>query len=378
MNICMVLGCHFNYNKGGAEIQADLLANYMIEKGHQINYIRKGGKNSKKPRKYKKNYWIYQVKKPLLNKNIFSYKNRGFLYKLLNKIDPDVIYQRGIHFADMISYYGNKNDIPVVSGISQDDMCSRNNLTLNPKGFLNLINNLIKEKYHQKSKMIISQTERQKKLLKKNFSVNSVVIPNGHEVPSKKRIKKTKPPIVCWIGNMKKWKQPEIFLKLAKELDYINARFVYCGRLPSNNVYKNKIIRKTKDLPNVDYLGEVPFDKTNELLLKSSIFVNTSASLSNSKYERTEGFPNTFIQAWMRKTPVISLNFDPDGIVKKFRLGRISGDFNTLKNDVKELIKNEKLRRRIGEKARDHAVEKFDMKKIGKRHLQIFKTLLNN
>jgi len=378
MNICMALGSHFEFAKGGAEIQADLLSNYMINKGHHINYIRQGKENSEVPVKHKKNYRIYKVKKPFLSNNAFVYKNKKFLYNLLDEIDPDVIYQRGIHFADLISSYGEQKDIPVISGISQNDLCSKNKISFEPKGALNLINNFIKQRYYQKSRMIISQTEKQKRLLKKNFGVDSVVIPNGHKVPKKSNVKKTNPPIVSWIANIKKWKQPEIFLELAKELKNVNARFVYCGRPSSDENYQDKIIRETDELSNIEYLGEVPFEKTNELLSKSSIFVNTSASFSNQEYGRTEGFPNTYIQAWMRETPVVALNFDPDGIMKEKKMGVHSGNFEKLVEDVRYLLENEDVREKMGKRARRHAVENYDIEKIGERYLEIFEKHVKN
>ena len=66
-------------------------------------------------------------------------------------------------------------------------------------------------------------------------------------------------------------------------------------------------------------------DETNREISQAHVLVNTSLY---------EGFPNTFIQAWLRAVPTISLNVDPDGVIE----GR-AWDFvpATLKNSEQRL-----------------------------------------
>ena len=60
--------------------------------------------------------------------------------------------------------------------------------------------------------------------------------------------------------------------------------------------------QQMKLLPNLDYLGEQPIERVNSEIAASDVLVTTSY----------EGFPNTFIQAWLRGVPVVSNGVDPD------------------------------------------------------------------
>ena len=367
--ICLILENYFNYFKGGAELQAYFIARGLI-KENEVHYIfvKHHGFNEKKFRRIDDGIILHPIK--LYDYNFFStsfFQNYWELQKLLDDINPDLIYERGEYFG-IATNWCKKNNKKLFLGISQNITCYKRSI-LGSKYRLfsfpsNIINGFFTFVGIKNANLIIAQNHQQQKLLQQNFNRNSVVIPNGHPVPLPP-FKKVDPPIISWIANIKKLKQPELFIKLAEACQDLNVQFVYAGRLAQAS-YNNIFMRKTKTLPNLKYLGELPFEKTNELLSKSTLFINTSL---------TEGFPNTYIQAWMRETPVVVLNCDPDDLIKTHKMGFHSGDFEQLVKDVRYLIKNEDVRREMGEKAREYALKNHDIGKIGKRYLEVFEML---
>jgi len=59
---------------------------------------------------------------------------------------------------------------------------------------------------------------------------------------------------------------------------------------------------------------------------------NSKALISTSPME---GFPNIFIEAWACGIPVLSLSFDPGGVIKREQLGEVAdGNLDKLINDM--------------------------------------------
>ena len=372
--ICFILGNYFKYFKGGAELQAGFIARKLAE-NHRVHFIfinplKNTGEN--KIPEIDDGIFLHSMKR--YRKKIFGrffFINYRELLKLLNKIDPDIIYQRGSKpYLGIISRLWKKNNKRLVFGISMDTNCNKTGiLDLNQKIFQypsKIIDGFFTITGLENANLIIAQTKFQQEQIGINFKKKSIVIPNGHHVPSAP-FRKTDPITISWIANIKTWKQPEIFIKLAEKCKNLEARFVYAGR-PTTGEYQKMLSRMTEKIPNLTYLGEIPFEKTNELLSQSSIFVNTSL--------KKEGFPNTYIQAWMRETPVVTLNFDPDDIIKKHKIGFHSGNFEQMVKDIRYLVENVDKRREFGKLARKYAVKNYDMDKIGKRYLEVFEELI--
>ncbi len=101
-----------------------------------------------------------------------------------------------------------------------------------------------------------------------------------HLVPGKR---------VIWVNNVKRWKRPEWFIELAKQLP--NYDFAMIGDLYTNRYGKS--IRKRIELgpENLHYLGRLPVEMVNEEIRKSDLLIYTSMP-------GREGFGNSFLQAW--------------------------------------------------------------------------------
>lgn len=116
---------------------------------------------------------------------------------------------------------------------------------------------------------------------------------------------------VLWVGRCLDWKRPMAFLDLAEglpDLPFVMACPTYGG---ARALY-DSVAKRASGLPNVQFLGFVPFADTEALFRHARVFVNSSTA---------EGFPNTFVQAARVGTPVLSLEVNPDGILQSADFG---------------------------------------------------------
>jgi glycosyltransferase involved in cell wall biosynthesis len=373
--VCFVLGGFYEDSYGGAELQAYMLADGLAKKGFDVHYVspkEKAAKEAGRPESHTRSFTRHSIKNQhyrFLGRLFFL--NLFDLTKKLRDINPDVIYLRsGSAHAGIAARYAAKYNKKVIWAASSVKDCRRSSIcqeSRNPlASFLNLINKSMAIYGIRKADIVIAQTFDQQALLKEEFGVESVVIPNAHPVP-KDEFKKDKPPIIVWIANIKPLKRPEIFVRLAQTCPDLPARFLMAGK-EGNPKYHTRIMALVGAAPNLDYLGQLPLDEVNKLMEKASVLVSTSLPV--------EGFPNTFIQAWMRRVPTVSLAFDPDKTIKREEIGFCPADFDELIGNVKELILNENLRNTMGARAREYAVGNLDVEIILPRYVALLEDLL--
>lgn len=209
---------------------------------------------------------------------------------------------------------------------------------------------------------VVAQNEKQKKGFAETYRKRTRIIKNITTLPAMDKIRKEE--YILWVGNSLPKKQPEKFLELAKSLP--EYKFKMIMSLTSQASDDSFIRDKLSDTPNLDYLGFIPFSKIAEYYQKASIFVSTSLR---------EGFPNTFLQAWQHRCPVVSIHVDPDGVIKKYELGRQSLTFERFCEDIRELMEDERLRAYVGENAKNYVEANHSRNIIVQQYLDLFREL---
>lgn len=153
-------------------------------------------------------------------------------------------------------------------------------------------------------------------------------------------------PYVLWVGNLKKVKNPEYFLRLASDLRTTGVEFRMAGAI-QDPAYQ-RLLSDVSSLPsNFRYLGLQSQDAINSLMRGSLFIVSTSTH---------EGFPNVFVQAWLQRRSVVSLYVDPGELLATEKIGLCSGDYAAFKDDVSRLIADTDLRHTMGERGFQFAI----------------------
>jgi glycosyltransferase involved in cell wall biosynthesis len=368
IKICIVLPGHWSHVMGGAQYQAACLIDVLITSGQfDIYYVTRNVESSFKPDGYK----IINIR------NSYRAQNRGYLFldtlpllKTLHEIKPDVIYTRiGCAYTGIAAYYAKRSHCKLVWHISSDKNTIPHEIHLSRSMLPDYIDRKIFEYGISHTTHIIAQTHTQAKQLKSNYGRDvTEIIGNFHPTP-KEIISKGSAIKVVWIANLKPVKQPEIFIQLAKDFGYTtNLEFIMIGAMQGSSRWKANITNQIQSAENLKYLGFTPQEKVNAILAESHILVNTS---------KWEGFTNTFIQAWMRKVPAVSLNVNPDNIFDNQKLGFIAGNYNLLRKYTETLVLNGELRHIMGEYAYQYA-HQHHSEENAQKILSLFKHSISN
>jgi glycosyltransferase involved in cell wall biosynthesis len=211
----------------------------------------------------------------------------------------------------------------------------------------------------RRADLVAAQTTRQVNLLLENYGVASSVVNMVVETPPAVTAV-AKEIDVLWVSNLQRVKRPEIVLELARALPQVK----FClagGPMPGRQTYYHDMLHAASRLPNVTMLGPVRYADIGHVFDRARLFVNTSS---------VEGFPNTFLQAWIRGIPVVSF-FDPDGLLQKRTLGWAANSLEDMRVAIRTLLENDLRRETIAQEARSLAHREFSPPAVAARYLEL-------
>lgn len=208
----------------------------------------------------------------------------------------------------------------------------------------------------KRSNELVFQTLQQEKIFQKYEDRSGNIIGNGFVIP--KAPSDIRKDSILWVSRSNKVKRPHLFLELARRLP--SEKFVMI--IPGRNELKNAVVEQAKAIPNITIHDYISFDEIHKYFERAKLFVNTSTY---------EGFPNTFIQSGMARTPILSFCINPDNIINKYNLGFVCEDsidraVKFISNlDSKAIIK-------YGQNNRQYTLAEHDIMNTFHRYEQLF------
>jgi glycosyltransferase involved in cell wall biosynthesis len=348
MKICFLMPHHWSSTLGGAELQVRYLMDYAARHtSHELQMICCHSSMA-----LEDGVPILQSRPSLPIRRYTLASDYFSVLRLLRGVAPDVVYTRTrtplVGFAARYCRQHGKSlvyHIAHASDVSPPRDKGR-------RAFLKRLERPLYEYGLRRANAIVAQAEYQRELLLRNYRLDAAaVIPNFPPIPApapalaKKHVHER---TVLWVANLKPAKRPELFIELAQRCAHMeNTRFVMIGAVQDPRYAS--LGAETATPGNLTIMGYRPVEEVNRLLASADLFVNTSR-------HDGEGFPNTFIQAWLNSTPVVSLDVDPDGVLATNGIGVCSrGDLEHMTRNVQSLLLDDDGRRAMGRAARSFA-----------------------
>lgn len=343
--LCIVTPCQTD-QPGGSEYQIECLLDVLIPQQRYEIYYLAAMVSDKSPHD---GYRIVRIGHSRRMPRFGYITHTPALYRALTTLQPDVIYQRvGCGYTGIAAHFAQRHGTKLVWHVSSDTDVSPQESLDGRNPVRRFLEKRCVEYGIRRASRIVTQTQHQAQLLERNYRrTPDAIIPNFHPEP-REPLDKSGPLTVAWVSSLKPFKRPEAFLELADSMrDRPEVRFVMIGPWQGAARWIESLRPRMQATPNFEYQGARSQDEVNALLARAHVFVNTSLY---------EGFPNTFIQAWMREVAVVSLHVDPDGLLQSGGFGMFChGSQQELNACVRQLLLDTALRSRLAQRGREHA-----------------------
>lgn len=306
---------------GGSELQMALLAIALVRSGHEVvcfdyeiteDFVTTDGIKVLKIKGWYDGISVIRV---------FTHRIPK-LYSLLKEQNADIYYCRMRDFMNVLPYLAarklkSKFIIAMASDLDASGFKMRLKYfylpSLRQMKWL-IFNGLLTELIHpwllHKADMVFVQHEGQRQILLRK-GIKSIQVNNLIDLSKLPVIQNPVKKDFVYVGWLDKRKGIAEFFELVQRSP--SHRFKVIG--PPRDKTGKTCYEKLKTFHNVSLLGELNHSDTLYHIGNSKALISTSPM---------EGFPNIFIEAWAYGIPVLSLFFDPGGVIKEEGLGEVA------------------------------------------------------
>ena len=279
---------------GGAEVQQTVLARALVDDGMRVSVLT--GDYGQPAVVDCGGVQVHRVRTPGgrgIKGLRFIHPHMTDVVAALRRIDPDIVYFRVAGFrAAAAAWYARTAGKAFVYACAHDTELSpvgKNPSTRRDAVLFRLA--------LRSADAVLVQNVLQRQLLSDHFGKDGLILANCYVEPGAGVA--SHGGHILWVGTVKPGKFPESFIALARK--HPSRKFKMVGGAnhqdPSGQAYFDRIREDAAAILNVEFVGHVPFHHVGKHFDDASLLVNTSES---------EGFPNTFLQAWIRGVPTVS------------------------------------------------------------------------
>ncbi len=218
----------------------------------------------------------------------------------------------------------------------------------------------------RRADMVVAQNHSDQIVLEQK-GIPSIVISSGYPIQVDLLEKEARGPIL-WVARCESWKGPDIFLDIVKRNPDKNFVMI-CPRQSHEDDLFKKISTQAKKIKNLQFIERVPFAEIQKFFNKAKIFINTSES---------EGFPNTYLQACMGKTPIISYKVNPDNFIIENNIGYCAdGDFDFMIKLIEKISNDNVDWSKKSKNSSEYVLKNHDINKVGSQWKAILEEMLS-
>lgn len=171
---------------------------------------------------------------------------------------------------------------------------------------------------------------------------------------------------VLWVGNIRRVKRPDRVLWLASRMPQLRFHMVG-GALAGEEALYRQVRDAAAACANLTFHGGLSYSETCSLYGRARLLLNTSD---------VEGFPNTYLQAWIRGVPVVTL-IDPDRVIEREGLGFAARATDQFVGAIAALLASPDALEAAGERCRRYMERNFGDDAILATYLDTFARAMN-
>jgi glycosyltransferase involved in cell wall biosynthesis len=170
---------------------------------------------------------------------------------------------------------------------------------------------------------------------------------------------------LLWVGRVRGEKAPQRFVDLARAVP--DGRFTMIPVELEAAREHRELQEAARAVPNLTLCERLPHPQLMQMISHAVAVVNTSP---------VEGMPNVFLEAWARGVPVLSLEYDPDGVIARRRLGiAAAGSWDLFVAGARELLDGRVSRTDLSRRAHAYIEEVHSIDAVATRWAEVIERL---